>query len=101
MDDETRKLAMQLAESSRRGEGARLEPQSVVVALSALRAYVQSRSPFGADKSPSDAQGLVGQTLPTSRDPVIARAASDEAQKQRPDTKVIFRPGAPQASESA
>jgi hypothetical protein len=90
MDDEIRKLAMQLAESSRRGEGARLEPRSVVVALSALRTYVQSRS----DKSPTDAQA-------TSRDPVIPRAAFDEARKRRPDTKVIFRPGAPRASESA
>jgi hypothetical protein len=83
MDDETRKLAMQLAESSRRGEGATLKPRSVVVALSALRAYTRKRSPFGADKSPEafrielmDAQGLVGQRLATGQDPVIARAAS-------------------------
>jgi len=99
MDDEIRKLAMELAESSRRGEGARLEPRSVAVALSALRAYVEERSPFEADKSPdafqvglTEAEGLVGQTLATSRDPVIARAALDEAEKQRPHAKITLRP---------
>ena len=99
MDEEIRILAVQLAESLRKGEGAMLEPRSVIVALSALRAYVKKRSAPEADKSPEtfqielmDDQGLSGQILATTRDPVIARAALDEAKKRRPGAKIVLRP---------
>ena len=108
MNDEIRKLAMQLAEASRTGDSAKLEPQSVVVALSALHAYFGQRSSFGTDKSSEafqielmDDQGLFGRVLAIIRDPVIARAAFAEAEKRHPGRKIILRPGARQMSESA
>jgi hypothetical protein len=108
MDDEIRKLATQLVESSSRGNGAKLEPRSVVVALSALHAYFDKRSFLATDKSPEafqieliDDQGLFGQILAIIRDPVIARAAFDEAERRHPGRKIILRPGVRQMSESA
>jgi hypothetical protein len=108
MDDEIRKLATQLAESSRSGDSVKLEPQSVVVALSALHAYFDERSSFGADKPSEgfrieliDDQGSFKQILAIVRDPVIARAAFAEAEKRHPGRRVVLRPGARQMSESA
>ena len=108
MDDEIRKLASQLAESSCRGDGAKLEPRSVAVALSALRAYFDKRSSLGSDKSPEgfqielvDDQRSFRQILAIVQDPVIAHAAFAEAEKQHPGSKIILRPRARQMSEPA
>jgi hypothetical protein len=108
MDDEIRNLATQLAESSGRGDGAELEPRSVIAALAALHAYVDRRSSPETEKSPQafqieliDDQGLFKQILAIIKDPVIARAAFAEAEKQHPGRKIILRPGARQMSESA
>jgi hypothetical protein len=108
MDDEIRKLATQLAESSRSGDSVKLEPQSVVVALSALHAYFDERSSVGVDKPSEgfrieliDDQGSFKQILAIVRDPVIARAAFAEAEKRHPGCRVVLRPGTRQMSESA
>jgi hypothetical protein len=108
MDDEIRKLASQLAESSCKGDGAKLEPRSVVVALSALHAYFDKRSSLGAVESSDgfqieliDDQRSLRQILAIVRDPVIARTAFAEAEKRHPGSQIILRPGARQMSESA
>lgn len=100
MKDEIRKLAALLAGSSKEGGGARLEPESVVVALSALRTYIDKRPFLEAQDSPElfrielvDSSGSSGQVLAIVRDPVIARAAFDAAQRQHPDRKVVLGRG--------
>jgi hypothetical protein len=100
MKNEIRKLASQLAESSKEGGGARLGPESVVVALSALRAYVDKLPFLEVRDSPelfrielADSLGSSGQVLAIIRDPILARAAFDAARRQHPGRKVVLGRG--------
>jgi hypothetical protein len=99
--DDMRQLADQLAQASQKGQGARLAPQDVDIALTALRAHAGAMSPPKMKITPQmfqiellDDQGWPEAVLAVIRDEVIARAAFDEAARQRPNRKLKLRLGA-------
>jgi hypothetical protein len=102
-----RQLVDQLVQSSQRGAGAHLTPEDVDRALVALRAHAGmvgapkiklTRRTFQIELM--DGQGWPEEVLAVVRDDPIARAAFDEAVKQRPGRKIRLRHGARVVAEA-
>jgi hypothetical protein len=102
------KLADQLAQHSQQGSGAHLAPQSVDLALAALRAYADMLGPPRIKRTRRmfqiealDDRGWPQEALAVVSDEHIARAAFEEAVKQRPGCKIRLRRGTSLLAESA
>jgi hypothetical protein len=87
-----RKLADQLAQCSQLGGGAHLAPQSVDVALAALRAYGDMLGPPKIKRTRQmfqieamDSRGWPEEVLALVKDALIVRAAFEEAVRRHPD----------------
>ena len=98
VEGEIRKLVGQLTASSHGGRGAKLTPESVNVALAALRAYRDKVTPPLANAAITkfqievlDSMGLPQEVLATIVDERIARSALAEAKKRFPDRKIVLR----------
>jgi hypothetical protein len=107
VNSDIRKLADQLAQDSQRGEGAHLPPESVDLALAALRAYADMLGPPKIKRTRRmfqievmDERGWPQEVLAVISDGTVAQAAYDEAVKQHPDRKVRLRRGTSAMAES-
>jgi hypothetical protein len=102
------RLADQLAQYSQQGAGAHLMPESVDLALAALRAYADMLGPPKIKRTRQmfqieamDSRGWPQEVLAVVSDPLIAQAAFEEAVRQHPDRRIRLRRGTSQLAESA
>ena len=97
-EDDIRKLVEQLTASSRRGSGANLTPEAVNIALAALRAYRDGRSPrpvteaiVGFQVVAFDGMDLPSEVLASTADERIAHTTLAKAKRRFPDQKIVLR----------